>query len=143
MSDREKLVGVWELVDATTITAEDGRRESSYGDGATGFIHYTATGRMMALITHGARERLEGDRQSSPDWQKARAYTTSIAYAGRYSIEGDRVVHHVDTSTYPNWVGTQLTRQFRFEDDRVFLRTLPQMQNGIMAVLELEWRRHD
>jgi hypothetical protein len=27
-----------------------------------------------------------------------------VAYAGRYSFHGDRVIHHVELSLFPNWV---------------------------------------
>jgi hypothetical protein len=33
-----------------------------------------------------------------------------VAYAGRYSFHGDRVVHHVELSLFPNWVGSDQER---------------------------------
>ena len=42
---------------------------------------------MMALITHDGRERLDGDRQAAPEAQRAQAYKSSIAYAGRFTLE--------------------------------------------------------
>jgi len=140
-SPDQAIIGVWKLVDARTIAVETGVTRSAYGDTATGFIHYSDTGRMMALITHGGRENLDGDRQSCPDDQKARAFTTSISYAGTYSIKGDRVIHHVEASSYQNWVGTDLIRIFRTDGNKVTLETVPQPQNGVISVLELEWER--
>jgi hypothetical protein len=33
-----------------------------------------------------------------------------VAYAGRYRFDGDRVVHHVELSLFPNWVGSDQER---------------------------------
>lgn len=139
---QEHLVGVWSLVDARTIAVDSGATRSAYGDGATGFIQYTSDGRMMALITHAGRTRMSGsDRQSAPDHEKVAAYTTSIAYAGRYSMEGGKVLHHVEASSYENWVGTDLVRLLELRGDNVVLKTVPQPQAGILSVVELEWKR--
>ena len=40
------------------------------------------------------------------DDERARAFATFIAYGGRYEVTGDTVTHHVETSLFPNWVGT-------------------------------------
>ena len=96
---------------------------------------------MTALITHGGRERMDGDRQSSPDDQKVRAYSSSIAYAGTYTIERDCVRHHVEISTFHNWVGTDLVRIVELRNGNVVLKTAPQPQNGVLSIIELEWTR--
>jgi hypothetical protein len=33
-----------------------------------------------------------------------------VAYGGRYSFSGDRVIHHVEMSLFPNWVGSDQER---------------------------------
>ncbi|WP_448208288.1 lipocalin-like domain-containing protein [Azospirillum sp. sgz302134] len=134
------LVGTWTLREAYAWDDKGGHLENVYGRSPTGFISYGADGRMMALITHGERARLDGDRQSAPAEQRAAAYASSVAYAGTYEFDGERVVHHVKASTYPNWVGTDLVRFVRFGEDHISLRTAPQMQNGVRSVLELIWQ---
>lgn len=146
MSDTElsagRLVGIWRLVDARTVAVDTGETQSAYGDGAKGFIHYTKAGRMIAFITHGGRSRMSGtDRQNAPDAEMVAAYKTTVTYAGRYSVKGDAVHHHIDMSSFENWVGTDLVRFVQMRGDRVVLKTAQQPQAGILSVLELEWER--
>lgn len=138
---RAALLGTWHLREAFAVDAKGHRLYDVYGVAPSGVIHYGVDGRMMALITHGGRERLSGDRQAAPADERAAAYKSSIAYAGRYELTGDWVLHHVDISTYPNWVGSALRRQLHLEDDCVVLLTAPQMQDGRETVMKLVWQR--
>lgn len=137
----EALLGSWFLHEAHAVDPQGVRLADAYGPRPSGVIHYGADGRMTALITHDGRARLSGDRQAAPEKERAEAYRSCIAYAGRYTLAGDRVHHHVDVSTYPNWVGTVLTRHLSFEAEAAVLRTLPQMQAGVETVIRLVWRR--
>jgi hypothetical protein len=70
-----------------------------------------------------------------------RAMATGLAYCGRWRLEGDRLVHAVEASMFPNWVGTEMVRTVRFERDRALVRT-PEVDNGDgPAVFELVLRR--
>ena len=101
------LTGTWFLGEAYAVGPGE-RLYDVYGARPSGVIHYGDDGRMMALITHDGRERLDGDRQAAPEAQRAQAYKSSIAYAGRFTLEAGWISHWVDVSTYPNWVGTAL-----------------------------------
>ncbi len=139
--DAAVLTGTWFLADAYAIDADGARLYDLYGAKPSGVIVYGADGRMVALITHDGRERLDGDRQAAPEKQRAQAFTTSISYSGSYSVRSNEVVHHVDLSTYPNWVGVDLLRFMEVVDGDVVLTTPPQMQNGVETVLRLRWQR--
>jgi hypothetical protein len=135
------LTGTWYLAEAFAIDDQGSRLYDVYGDHPSGVIHYGADGRMMALIAHAGRPLLSGDRQAASADERAAAYKTSIGYAGRFEIDGDWVSHHVDVSTYPNWVGTTLRRQVRLDEGRLVLLTAPQMQDGVRTVIRLVWQR--
>ncbi|MDB5804340.1 MAG: hypothetical protein JWN73_1662 [Betaproteobacteria bacterium] len=139
------ILGTWYLDEAYAIDEAGTRLFDLYGAKPDGLIVYGGDGRMVALITHEGRARIDGDRQAAPADQRATAYESSIGYAGPYTVDGERVVHHVDVSTYPNWVGTDLkrfyTREGQGEDESLTLRTPPQMQNGKVTVMKLIWRR--
>jgi len=137
----EDVMGVWYLDDAYAVDEAGSRLYSVYGEKPTGYIHYDAGGRMIVLITHDGRSRLEGDRQAAPGDQRAAAYSTCIAYAGPYVLQDDHILHCIDASTYPNWVGTELLRYVSLENEALVLRTPPQMQNGVITVMKLIWRR--
>ena len=136
------LLGTWYLREAHAIDPLGQRLFDVYGPRPTGIIHYGADGRMMALITHDGRQRLSGrDRQDATDAESAAAYKSSIGYAGSYSLDGDWITHHVDASTYPNWIGTRLRRQVHVQGGTVELLTAPQPQNGVQTVIKLVWQR--
>ena len=135
------LVGTWFLEEAYAVNASGERLFDVYGQRPSGIITYGADGRMVALIAHDGRALLDGDRQAAPAEQRAEAYKSSIGYAGDFSLEGNCVHHHIDVSTYPNWVGTTLRRFLAFEDGCAVLLTPPQMQDGVETVIKLVWRR--
>jgi len=138
----DTLLGTWYLREAYAVDPRGERLFDVYGARPSGVIHYGADGRMTALITHDGRARLSGsDRQDATDAESAAAYRSSIGYAGRYVREGDWIVHHVDISTYPNWVGTRLRRQWRWTGDSLELLTAPQPQAGVETVMKLVWQR--
>ncbi|MGD9946519.1 MAG: lipocalin-like domain-containing protein [Burkholderiaceae bacterium] len=136
-----RLPGTWYLREAYAVDAGGTRLYDVYGPQPSGIIHYGEDGRMMALITHDGRPPLSGDRQAAPAHERAAAYKTSIAYSGSFELDGDWILHRVDVSTYPNWVGQTLRRQARIELDKVVLLTAPQMQDGIETVIKLVWQR--
>src|SRR6185295_15746879 len=80
--DAPTIVGSWKLV-STAATTLDGRSVASpMGEHPTGFLTYTADGRMSLLITHDGRPKLSGDRLDSPIEERAGAFSTMVAYAG-------------------------------------------------------------
>ena len=137
----EAIWGTWYLAEAYAIDEHNKRLNDVYGDRPSGVIHYGPDGRMMALIAHADRPLLSGDRQAAPADERAAAYKSSIGYAGRFELEGDWVMHHVDVSTYPNWVGGTLRRQVRLDQGLLVLLTAPQMQDGVRTVIRLVWQR--
>jgi hypothetical protein len=66
-----------------------------------------------------------------------------VAYAGRYSFHGDRVIHHVELSLFPNWVGTDQQRSVELSGDRLILSASPLLLAGTQQVPRLVWERVD
>jgi hypothetical protein len=62
---------------------------------------------------------------------------------GRYSFHGDRVVHHVELSLFPNWVGTDQQRPVERTGDRPILSARPLLLAGKQQVPRLVWERVD
>jgi len=134
------LVGSWKLLSITEIT--DKGEVKPYGLNPTGFLTYTADGRMMAIITKGGRKPLSVLRVSAPANERAEAFSTMTAYAGRYTVDGDKVVHHVEVASVQNFVGTDLVRTIvKLEGKRVTLRTAPFPRGGQIVNEELVWER--
>jgi hypothetical protein len=136
------LIGTWKLV-AVVASHSSGVRDSApYGSQPTGFLTYTPEGRMMAIISYEGRKPLSvADRQAAPVRERAEAFGSFLAYAGRYTISGDTVVHHVEAASLQNWVGTALVRVVEVERDRIVLRTPQVSVGGRPRRFELTWKR--
>jgi len=139
---KDALVGTWKLV-SVTDTTDKGEVRDAYGRNPTGFLTYTADGRMMAIITKGGRKPLSvRDRVSASAEERAEAFSSVVAYAGRYTFAGDRVIHHVEADVMPNLVSTDQVRfVVKLERSRVILRTPPFLKDGVQITTELVWER--
>ena len=137
------LVGTWRLISATGKTERGQIIEEPYGHNPTGFLMYTADGRMMVIITNGGRKPFSiSDRISAPANERAEAFATLVAYGGRYTITGDKVIHHLEISAVPNFLNTDNVRTIvKVEGKRLTLRTTPLFKGGQRTVEDLVWER--
>jgi hypothetical protein len=133
-----KLVGTWKLVSASSKTSTGQRNAPPYGVGPVGFLTYTEEGRVTSLISYGGRKTLA---IGAPPEEQAEAYSTFLAYAGQYSLSGDKVTHHIEISSIQNYVGKDLVRGLEFQDDQITLVTPATLVNGKIQTIELIWRR--
>ena len=134
---KDDLIGTWKLVTAWSIRP-GGERTPMYGERPNGFLTYTREGRMIAILGNGERKRLSGNRATSPEAERAEAFSTMLSYGGTFSIEDNKVIHHVDIATYPNFVGTDQVRYMKLDGDRLTLSV--RGANGQLTG-ELLWQR--
>ena len=140
---REALIGAWQLL-SWENRAADGQLTYPMGTDALGSLLYTADGRFSVIISRRGRAGFAaGDLLSGTTEEKARAVEGFVAYAGRYSFHGDRVVHHVELSLFPNWVGTDQERSVELSGDRLILSARPLLLAGTRQVPRLVWERVD
>ena len=140
---RGALVGAWRLL-SWENRAADGQITYPMGADALGYLLYTADGRFSVTISRRGRAGFAaGDLLSGTTEEQARAVEDFVAYAGRYSFHGDRVIHHVELSLFPNWVGTDQERWVELAGDRLILSTSPLLLAGKQQVPRLVWERVD
>lgn len=137
-SAREKLIGTWKLVSAASTTTSGGRSEP-YGAKPTGLLTYTEEGRVSALISYEGRKPLSIGG-GKPE-EQAEAFRTFLAYAGSFTVNGEKVIHHVEVSSIENYVGRDLERNFLIDGERIALTTPPTPMNGKVLIFELVWER--
>jgi hypothetical protein len=133
-----KLVGTWKLVSASSTTSAGSRSETPYGDSPMGFLTYTGDGRVSAMISYDGRKPLSVGAGTE---EKAEAFNTFLAYAGQYTLNGDKVIHHVEVSSIQNYVERDLVRSVKFQGDQIVLVTPPTRVNGKTQTIELTWQR--
>jgi len=138
MTTNDKLVGTWKLVSALSTTSKGERSDTPYGLNPVGLLTYSEDGRVTSLISYGERKLLS---IASRTEEQAEAFNTFLAYAGRYTLSGDKVTHHIEISSIQNYVGKDLVRNIKFEGDQIVLITPPTMVNGKIQNIELTWQR--
>jgi hypothetical protein len=107
---RDPLVGAWRLV-SWENRAADGQVTYPVGTDALGYLLYSPDGCFSVTISRRDRAGFAaGDLLSGTSEEQARAVEGVVAYAGRYSLHGDLVIHHVELSLFPNWVGSDQQR---------------------------------
>src|SRR5690348_15809885 len=117
----------------------DGEKDAvPYGANASGMLTYAADGRVSALISYGGRKPLLPGASAQ---DKAQTFDTFIAYAGGYTLEAERVIHHVEVASIQNYANRDLVRNIRFEHDRIVLITPSTPINGKVQTVELVWQR--
>ena len=132
-------MGTWKLLFVSGITSTGERSETPYGSNPVGFLTYTADGRVSALISYAGRRSLSAGGGSPQE--QADAFKTFLAYAGRYTLSADKVIHHVEISSIQNYVDKDLVRTVKFQGDQIVLVTPPTRVNGKIQTMELTWQR--
>ena len=135
------LVGTWRLL-SWQNRAPDGEVSHPLGEGASGYIAYTEDGYLFVAITApGRRPFVAGDLLSGSTAEKAGAAETYVSYCGRYEFHGDTVLHHVELSLFPNWVGVTQERLVKISGDQLTLSTRPLLLQGRQQTAHLLWER--
>lgn len=141
MSQPLDLVGTWKLRAWRRISG-DGTVAYPLGPDASGLLLYTGSGRMAVQLAAAGRPPLTSDDPLGGDVeQRARAYSTCLAYVGTYEVREDAVVHRIEESLYPNWSGAEQVRPFTYDGTELVLRTPPAEGPHGQVVNELSWTR--
>ncbi|PWN26360.1 hypothetical protein BDZ90DRAFT_261669 [Jaminaea rosea] len=121
------LVGTWRLTTFDAVYVSDpSQRKKQMGDQPNGLLVYSPDGYMSALMT-----------SSDPE-----VHLPKAGYAGKWTVEDDRVHHHVETSTQDAWVGTTLSRKIELKGQELLLTTLDSYgPEGQKFIVEAGWKR--
>ena len=118
-----RLLGTWRMISWTVEFLDTGEHAHALGKNPKGYINYASDGRMLVLV-------LKGDRPNptslvpTPE-EKIALYDSMFAYSGTYSVQHDRVTHHLDMSWNKAWEGTNQIRLLHFDGDRLTFTTSP------------------
>lgn len=115
------LIGTWKLTSFVRQDAVTGERRSALGERPDGYLGYAPDGRMYALFVAEGRAAPAGDHPT--DAERVQLHKSMLAYAGTYTIAGDRVVHHIDIAWNQARLGSDQVRFFKLDGDRLTLTT--------------------
>jgi len=134
------LIGTWRLISWQNRSLLDGEVSYPLGKDAVGYIMYGQDGYMSVAILSPDRPKFAaGDLLSGGAEERARAAGTYVSYCGRYEFRGDTVVHRVELSLFPNWVGVEQERLVEVKGDRLTLSTRPILLGGVQRSAHLIW----
>ena len=137
------LIGAWRL-ESTVQCLTDGtvRPSPLYGPNGVGYLIYSASGQMCAMLANPSRERWSSEDEPTEKELQA-IHASFIAYSGRYEVnEAEGVVlHHIEMHVTPNYVGTVVTRRVSLEGSRLQLRAPKEELSPDMLEYALTWSR--
>src|SRR5579864_1712753 len=110
-----RVIGVWRLVSCTRDIIETNEHVHQYGEDPLGYLHYSREGRMMVFMQH--RKRPVPHDILATDAEAVALFRTMGAYMGTFTVEANRVTHHIDASWNQSWACTTQHRYFRVEGD--------------------------
>lgn len=137
------LIGVWKLISL------EGRYEGEepffpFGKDAKGLLIYTDSGLFSAQIMRSNRPKfVSGDQLKGTTGEINESFIGCISYFGRYEFNanGGFVIHHTESSLFPNWEGGTQKRFVEISDKRMSLTTPPALWDGKMGIAALIWER--
>lgn len=116
------IVGTWKILTFTAIYVDTNRETNILGDHPTGFLVYTSGGHVVVWLAGGDRN-IPG-APTFTDAEGTELFKTIIAaYAGTYSVEGDKVIHHIESAWIPAWNGTDQARFIERNGNRLKITT--------------------
>lgn len=148
-SKNNPLLGTWKLIEIKAIFPDGTINDEAFGINPIGYITYTIEGKMMVMFSKSERPFLSGNSASPltnaihsvPIEERAEAFSTFNSYAGSYTVDGEKVIHHVEIASIPNRIGKSLTRNFKLNGNRITLKTPPSKSDDIPKIFELTWER--
>ena len=120
----KSLVGTWRVTSFSYLTLETNEVSRPYGEHPIGYLQYSPGGHIVVFLSNG-----EISKASPPysDADRAAIHRGIFgAYAGTYSVEGNKVTHHVIAAWRPEWVGGDQTRFVELDGNNTMtIKTAP------------------
>jgi len=139
---KELIIGTWKLV-SFTYNSKNEVFFYPYGKDAHGIIYYDERGNMATIISRKDRPLLSTSEDfiKLRDNEKIRLSKGFISYSGRYEVLEDRIIHNIEVSFIPNWIGTTPEFYYTFEDECLVLTTPETELRGTPYCGCLTWAR--
>jgi hypothetical protein len=101
------VVGTWQVTSFSVLMLDTSEVLHPFGEHPIGYLQYSPGGHMVIFLSTGTPKRAAGTAYT--DAERVDLYRAIIAgYAGTYSVEGNKVVHHIVASWFPD--GTAETK---------------------------------
>ena len=133
--------GTWRLL-SYEVRSTAGETRYPWGQDPVGLLMYSDNGYVSVAMMGANRPRFGAkDIKKGTTEEKVAAVDTYISYCGRYEVQGDMVIHHVEVCLFPNWVGNDQIRTYEFDGNRLQLSTEPIVAGEKQLTGHLIWER--
>ena len=139
---RDQLVGTWRLVSSTQRLIDGTTRpDPQTGPHGQGYLIYTDTGRVSAVVANPDRPRWQSMQTPTSDDLRT-AFAGLVAYCGTFEVNeaGKFVVHHVEVDRMPNASGVDRKRFLAFSGNQLILRAAPPLPQGVTE-MTIVWEK--
>jgi hypothetical protein len=134
---KDQVVGTWTYV-SVDLVRPDGSREPLFGPNPQGQASFDSSGRYILMTARAgqAQFRSTNRMEGTPEEYKA-VVQGSIAHFGRYSVDeaSKTITFHIETSTFPNWNGTEQRRPITVTGDELTWKTPASTGSGTAEVV--------
>jgi hypothetical protein len=138
MSARD-FFGTWKLI---SIETRDEKGELVRRGERTGYIIYSIDGYMSVVIMKDGRPTFKsGDIRGGTVEEKISAVNGYISYTGRFTVKKNIVIHHIEASLFPNWIGEDQERFYNLDGNRLTLSTPLMPVGGRKLSTHLIWEK--
>jgi len=139
---KDDIIGSWKLV-SWKYTNEQGEAIDFFGENPQGILTYDPCGYMNAQLMRSGRDNFKSESLTSGTAEEIQsAYFSYAAYYGRYWEKSPgEIIHEVEGSLFPNWIGHDEIRYGKIEGEYLVLSTPPIDAQGKKIVFNVTWKR--
>ena len=134
---KDQIVGTWAYV-SVDLVRPDGTREPLFGPNPQGQASFDRNGRYILMTARAGQAKFASTNrmEGTPEENKAVVQST-IAHFGSYTVDETNkpVTFHIQTSTFPNWNGTEQKRPFTVTADELRWKTPASTGGGTAEVV--------
>jgi lipocalin-like protein len=137
----QSVLGTWKLMSYVREVLDSNERFNQFGEDPAGYLGYSADGRMYAIFVR--QDRITPGDVVPTDEEGVKLLGTMVAYAGTFTLDAEKVVHHIDVSWNQAWTGTDQVRYYQLSGNMLTITTAPyrSYQDGRQGRSVLVWRK--
>ena len=141
MADLKDLLGTWTMLSWKKETIATGETVDVLGPDPVGYITYGADGRMHAIGVR--RNRPAPKTLPLTNTDKLRLFDSMLAYSGTYTLDDEKVIHHVDVSWNQAFTRTDLIRFYKLANGILTITAAPAIDpySGKEVIHRMEFRK--
>src|SRR5881409_3497231 len=124
------FIGTWTLVSA--VTEQGGNKTDTFGPNPKGILVVDANGRYVIAFARAGLPKVASNNRTTATPEENKAIVGgSVTHFGTLSVNAadKTITFKIETSTFPNWDGTEQKRPFTVTGDELKY-TVPAMSGG-------------